>query len=187
VDLFFKLVKKLMKTLLGASFIFSILLLFIFQFSLSSCTKDNTIYKTDTVTVIKKDTVIIKDTAISLELLTANSWKMQEVRGVIGNTILYYQRGGTGNTENYDNEYITFNTNKTGILFDANNATHQITWDFANTALTKLTIVVQNPAPLASQTMVYENLRYKNKALLFDQYWTYNGTNSHVQVIRTPK
>jgi len=181
-------------SLLGFTFIIML------QAGVSSCTKDHTIYDTvtvhktdtldhtiyDTIIVNKTDTLIIKDTAISLELLTANAWKMQEIRGVIGSEIIFYQRGGTTNTENYDNEFIRFNADNTGSLYDANGAIHQIVWAFSNEAKTKITFVVSNPAPLESQTVIYENVRYKNKALLFDQYWTYNNVNSHVQVIRIP-
>ncbi len=173
-----------MKKLIGLSFL-STIILFTSQAGFTSCTKDKTIY--DTVIVTKKDTLVIQDTAISLQLLTANSWKLQELRGVQGNVINYYKRGGLSNTENFDNEYITFNTNKTGIYFDAVGATHQITWDFSNIENTKITFVVQNPAPLAAQTVVYENLRYKNRALIFVQYWTYNNVNAHAQVIRIPR
>jgi len=174
-----------MKALIGVTSVLCFIILFTFQSSLTSCTKDKTIY--DTVTVVKTDTVIT-DTAITLQLLTANSWKMQEIRGVVGNTPLYYLRGGTtGNTDNYDNEYLTFNANKTGVYVDPAGGNHQLTWDFSNSTNTKITFVIQNPSPAASQTVVYENLRYKNKALYFDQYWTYNGTNSHAQGMRIAK
>lgn len=174
-----------MKKLLGFSSFFVFVLLSMVQTSVSSCTKDETIY--DTVTVIKTDTLVIQDTAITLQLLTSTSWKTQEIRGVIGNTLLFYSRSSNSNTEDYSNEYITFSADKTGVLYDAAGALHQLTWNFNNNTNTKLTYIVQNPAPLASQTVVYENLRYKNNALLFDQYWTYNNINSHAQVIRSPK
>jgi hypothetical protein len=124
--------------------------------------------------------------AVSLSLLTANSWKLQEYRGVYANTIVLYQRGGTLNTENFDNEYIRFNADGTGTYFDQPGLAHQITWEFSNEAKTKLAFVVSNPSPLPSQTVIYENLRYKNRALLFDQYWTYDNVNAHAQVIRIP-
>jgi hypothetical protein len=174
----------MMKKLFSFSTIFCVILLMM-QAGVSSCTKE--VIVTDTVTITKKDTVIIKDTAITLQLLTSKSWKVEEIRGVQGNTILYYKRGGTGNTENFDIEYITFNANKTGIYFDGVGTTHQITWDFANADNTKLTFIVQNPSPIPAQTVVYENLRYKNGSLLFDQYWTYNNINTHAQVIRIPR
>ena len=173
-----------MKKLFTASGLFAIVLIML-ETGATSCTKEVIVY--DTVTVIEKDTVIIKDTAISMQLITANSWKVQEIRGVEANTLLYYSRGGSNNTENFDIEYITFNANKTGTYFDGVGTTHPITWDFSNAELTKLTFVVQNPAPIPSQTVVYENLRYKNGALHFDQYWTYNSRNSHAQVIRVKR
>lgn len=157
---------------------------------MSSCEKDVTTYDTVTVTktdtLTQNDTLVIMDTTVTLELLTANSWKMQELRGVIGNDITFYERGGTSNTENYDNEYIRFNADGTGILYDAAGTTHNITWAFADGTTTKLTFVVSNPPPIASQNVVYENLRYKNNTLLFDQYWSYNGINSHAQAVRVP-
>lgn len=181
-----------MKNVIGiVSFLSLILML---QIGATSCTKDNTIYKTDTLmvikkdtlTVVQKDTVIIKDTAITLQLLTSKSWVMQEIRGVQGNNLLYYKRGGTSNTESFDADHIKFDANKTGTYVDGNGATHQISWDFSNSDNTKLTFIVSNPVPLTSQTVVYDNLRYKNGVLLFDQYWTYNNINSHAQAIRTP-
>jgi hypothetical protein len=175
-----------MKKLIGLSSLL-MFLLFMLQTGVSSCSKDQTIYKTDTVVVTKRDTVIIKDTAITLQLLTANSWKMQEIRGVQGNNLLYYKRGGTGNTESFDAEYITFNANKTGLYLDGAGYSHQLTWDFSNSENTKITFTMENPAPLASHTVVYDNLRYKNGALFFDQYWTFNNVHSHAQVIRTPR
>jgi len=176
-----------MKKIFGF-FPISLILVGLLQTGTISCTKDVTHYDTVTVshtdTITLTDTVVIKDTAISLELLTANAWKMQEIKGVIGNNITFYERGGTNNTENYDNEYIRFNADKTGILYDANGGIHQITWDFSDVSVTKLTFVVSNPAPLLSQVVVYENMRYKNKSLFFDQSWTYNNVNAHAQVIR---
>jgi hypothetical protein len=179
-----------MKKLLSLSTLSAFILLMM-QAGVTSCTKEVIVRDTVTITkkdtLIKKDTVIIKDTAISLQLLTSKSWKLEEIRGVEGNTILYYKRGATGNTENFDIEYITFNANKTGIYFDAVGSTHQMTWDFANAENTKIIFIVQNPAPIPSQTVVYENLRYKNGALLFDEYWSYNNRNTHAQVIRIPR
>lgn len=173
-----------MKKIFSFSGLFAIVLLMM-QAGTTSCTKENTVY--DTITVVQKDTVIIKDTAISLQLLTAHSWKVEEIRGVESNTILYYKRGAAGNTENFDIEYITFKADKTGTYYDGVGTTHAMTWDFSNTELTKITFIVQNTAPIPDQTVVYENLRYKNGALLFDQYWSYNNKNSHAQVIRIKK
>jgi hypothetical protein len=160
-----------MKKLIGFSPFVVFAFLLSLQTGVTSCTKEKT--------------VLIQDTAVSVELLTANSWKLQEYRGVDANTIVFYERGGALNTANFDNEYIRFRSDGTGSYFDQNGVTHEFTWEFLNEAKTSLTFVVSNPFG-PSQAVFYENLRYKNDALLFDQYWTYNSINSHAQGIRIP-
>ena len=84
------------------------------QSGLTSCVKEviirdtTTITKRDTITIRRTDTLIIKDTAMSEAILTANPWKIQEVRGVLEGTIIFYIRGGGNNTGNYDNDYYVF-------------------------------------------------------------------------------
>jgi hypothetical protein len=167
---------------LSASLIFYLLLL---QTGMTSCTKEE--IKTDTVTVIKKDTIYIKDTAVSLAIITANPWKIQEDRGVVGGSLLYYLRGGSNNTQNFDNEYIVFNANKTGTHFENNGIQRPITWDFANADQTKLIWTLSNTP--ATFSITWDNLRYKNKSLHFDQYYTdgNTGNHAHSHQIRIPK
>ena len=178
-----------MKKIAGIPALLCLVFFCTMQMGVTSCTKDHTIYDTvnhtiyDTVTQTKQDTLVIKDTAISLQLITANSWKMQELIGVQGNTMLNYQRGAAGNTVNYDADNITFNSNGTGTYVDGAGASHAITWNFTNSTNTQITWVISDPGT-PSETIVYDNIRYKNKQLLFDQYWTYNGLNAHAQAIR---
>ena len=170
-----------MKTILGASALF-ILLTFLHT-GLISCTKEKTLY--DTVTVIKKDTIVIKDTAITLQLLTANPWKIKELRGVINNTAFYYLRGGSFTGVNYDNEYITLNANKTGTYVDPYGYSSSLTWDFVGTDSSKITYIVSFPS--ITTTVHWENLRYKNASLFYDEYYTQNNINEHAQGQRTSK
>jgi hypothetical protein len=148
-----------------------------------SCTKETIIY--DTVTV--KDTVILKDTAFSAELLTVNAWRLKEVLGVVGNESLFYLRGGSNNTENFDNEYIRFSSDKTGVHTFNNGVQAVITWKFENEDHTKLTWAVYNTP--ATFTYTWDNIRYKNKSIYFDQYYTdgNTGKRSHSQNIRIPR
>ena len=154
----------------------------------TSCTKEN--IKRDTITVkdtiILKDTLIIKDTAFSAELLTAHPWRLQEVLGVVANDNLFYVRGGSNNTESFDNEFITFNTNKTGVHTFNNGMQASFTWQFVNAEHTKLTWTVYNTP--ATFTYTWDNIRYKNKSIYFDQYYTdgNTGKRSHSQNIRIP-
>jgi len=171
-------------------FLCPFLFLLLFQNGISSCTKDP-IHVTDTVikkdTIIKIDTIVKKDTVLTTQILTSHPWKVLEERGVHGGAIIYYYRGGTNNTQSFDNEFVTFNANNTGVLTINSGNTYNFTWSFANPENTKLTWTLLNTP--ATYTITWENIRYKNGNLNHDQYFTdgNTGQNSHTQQIRMPK
>jgi len=164
--------------------------------SLTSCTKDKTIF--DTVTVIKKDTVIIKDTLVikdssfSEALLTAYPWKTTELRAVYGGDSIYFYRGGSNNTAGFGDrstEVYTFNANGTGLMLDGNGYSHGIeNWKFVNSDKTKLTFEYHTTSSSSSKTflMTWENIRYKNGSIFTDDYYydTYAYKYYHAQAIR---
>ncbi len=163
-----------MKVFMNFSLLSSFLVFFLVQSGVSSCKKDTEI-------------IVQGDTALTAQILTAHPWKVLEERGVAGGDLIYYWRGGSNNTQSFDNEYITFNSNNTGTLRDNNGGTHNFTWSFANTENTKLTWTVQNTP--ATYTITWENIRYKNGNLYHNQYFTdgNSGLHSHTQQIRMPK
>ncbi|MCW3119126.1 MAG: hypothetical protein JWM28_3208 [Chitinophagaceae bacterium] len=173
-----------MKILLSGSTILLLIFLASLEGGLSSCTKDKTIY--DTVTVIQRDTIIIKDTALTAEILTAHPWKMQEMYAVTGGLIRYYLKGASGNTESFDNEYIVFNMDKSGTYVENGGRHDAITWDFANAEKTKIYWTLHNTP--ATFVITWDNIRYKNSSLFYDEYYTdgNTGENSHAQEIRVP-
>jgi len=150
------------------------------QTGLTSCTKTNTV--TDTVTVTHIDTVLRKDTLVTAEILTANSWKVQEDRAMVANSPVFYQRGGSSNTINLDNEYITFNTDHTGLYFGADGNSYSLTWDFVNATSIEWD---WNFGPTIH--VVWEHVYFKNGALHYDEYYTMGGNNVLGAIIRVPK
>jgi hypothetical protein len=178
--------KHISKLLLIAPIAF----LLLFQNGVTSCTKD-TLVKTDTVikkdTIIQHDTIVKKDTMLTAQILTSHPWKVLEERGVHGGEIIYYLRGGSSNTQSFDNEYITFNSNNTGVLTINSGQQFNFTWTFANTDNTKLTWTVLNSP--ATYTITWDNIRLNNGNLNHDQYFTdgNTGQHSHTQQIRMPK
>jgi hypothetical protein len=179
-----------MKTALGASAILLIMILLATAGGLSSCTKDHTII--DTITVIEKDTVTIKDTMLTAQILCANQWKYQIYRGVFGGDSVVYYRGGTSNTFNYDNDYIEFHNDgsRTGFSQDANGYSHQITeWQFTNTDHTQLTFKWYVTNSSIYHFVTWDNIRYKNKSLMYDEYYhdNYVNANVHNQTVRIVK
>ncbi len=173
-----------MNKILGASILSFLVFFSSLNVSLTSCTKEKiVIIKKDTI--IQKDTVLLKDTALTLEILTANPWQLQEYKGVVGNKKVWYERGSSNNTQNFDSDYITFKLDKTGQYTDGFGGQYAITWDFVNSDSTKIKWVYNRPQ--GKLTVTYDNIRYKNASLLFDQYWTDKRIHSHTQVVRTPK
>lgn len=168
------------------SVIFAIFFCAIIQNSFTSCTKTNTVTKTiiDTVTVIQKDTLLEKDTALTAAILTANSWKIQFNRSVIGNDTFYYVRGGTSNSINFDNEYITFNTNNTGTYTDNFGTQTTFTWNFTNATNTTLSWTWNLSTPIV---VFWENIYYKNGTLRYDEYSNRSGQYEESFEIRIPK
>ncbi len=177
---------------LSASLFFVYFLLFGFQTSFTSCTKTTTridtvtLTKIDTTTTIKTDTVSAADTTLTLQILTSNTWIIQYIRSVTDNTIVYYTRGGSS-TENFDAEYLLFNSNLTGTLVDPTGASHTMTWSWSNATNTQLTFITSNPSPEPSQTTIWDNLRMKGDSLLCDQYFTYLTVNSQSEVVMIPQ
>jgi len=160
----------------GLSLIAFIVMLSVLQVSVVSCTKESI----DTVTVIQKDTTV------NMQIITANPWKIQEIRGVKGtNKTIYYLRGATGNTDNFDNEYIVFNTDKTGTYTDNNGGKSNLTWDFATADSSRIVYTVSFPG--SPVTLNWSNLSFKDGRLKYEEYYTNAGVNVHSYGIRIPK
>src|SRR5438874_8902505 len=95
----------MLKQLFYFSSFVTFVFLFSFQVGVTSCTKTKTIIDTvvktkiDTVIQTKTDTLQEKDTSLTAAILTANSWKLQEIRALSGSNYIFYVRGGSNNTQ----------------------------------------------------------------------------------------
>jgi len=84
------------------------------------------------------------------ELLTHHTWKMEELTQVENNTQIYYKRGGTTNTHNFDNDKITFLVDGTGTYSPTPSQNFNITWEFTNSSKTQMNIVITFSASLVT-------------------------------------
>jgi hypothetical protein len=117
------------------------------------------------------------------QLLTANAWKATEVRGVFGNAIVLYVRGGTSNTLNLDNEHILFKLDSTGTYTDNSGGQSSFTWSFTNSQKTTLTWVVQfNPVT----TVNWEILTLSKDSIKYNEYYTSGSQNEYATEVRIP-
>ncbi|MFT3702322.1 MAG: hypothetical protein QM802_08135 [Agriterribacter sp.] len=118
-----------------------------------------------------------------LEILTGTTWQIDEIRFLQLNQPYYYKRGASsGNNANYDNEYIQFNKDNTGVRSD-NGEKYPLTWSFTDESKTKIKIVTQESSELV---IYWENITYDEAALKYTEYYNRNGTNSLGVATRTP-
>ena len=89
------------------------------------------------------------------------------------------------------NEIVNeFYNNGTGFSQDANGYSHLIKeWQFANDEHTKLTFKYYITNSSIYHFVTWDNIRYKNKSLFYDEYYhdNYININVHDQAIRIPK
>jgi hypothetical protein len=108
------------------------------------------------------------------QLLTSSPWRISMDRGVIGNNIVFYQRGGSQNTENLDNESISFASGGTGVYTDNGGTQYDFTWSFTNADKTTLVWNVTFGTPVI---ITWDILTLTSSTLEYDEYYT-EGTNN---------
>ena len=91
-----------------------------------ACLKDDS----DTVVVSKE------------EILTHHAWKIEELNQVENNNQIYYKRGGASNTNNFDNDKLTFLMDGTGNYSPTPAENYGITWEFTDASKTRMDIVI---------------------------------------------
>lgn len=169
----------MLKKLLGFLSIVLVAVMVTCSTGITSCTKTTT--KFDTVIVTKTDTLQEKDTTLTAAILIANSWKVQYDRASVGGAISFYQRGGSSNTIALDNEYITFNSNNTGIYTNNSGTQTTFTWNFTNATNTTLVWTMNSVA------ITWENISYKDNALHFTEYYSNGGVSTLSTEVRIPQ
>lgn len=159
---------------------FSLLVSFVFGVA---CTKDD-----DNDTPARDTVNVCSDTALNATILTSKRWMFNETRGIVGSNWLYYKRGATsGNTQSFDNEYLTFNSNGTGVLTEHLGNTHNFNWAFTAADNSKMSITMLNTP--ATFTLIWEQVRYKNGSFYYNEYYVDGnlGVKVHTSVQRMPK
>jgi len=130
----------------------------------------------NTVEVVVPNSVIPGEVINSLNsdsLLTANPWKVEESRVIDGNTMLYYKRGATENTVNFDNDFYKFNIGNTGI-YTFNGQDYSFNWKYLNAEKTKMEIAILYPNPLMVNL---ENITLTATAFKYTRLQKLNGLN----------
>lgn len=120
------------------------------------------------------------------ELLTQHVWKMEEITQVENNTQIFYKRGGNTNTNNFDNDKITFLTNGTGTYSPTPAQTLNLTWQFTNSEKTKMNIVITFSASTVLTLKCSEVDLSDNRFFCVNNYTNTSAQPILASVYRTP-
>jgi len=113
-------------------------------------------------------------------VLTADTLKLEEIRFLQSNIQYYYKRGASGNTANFDSEFIKFNANNTGVYVDGG-INYTLTWNWIDQAKTKLQYIVSYSPAL---TVTWEQLQFTNNSLAYAEYYNRSGNQSMGYAVR---
>jgi hypothetical protein len=149
---------------------------------------------TSLVVSCKKDANDPPEVIISRDsLLVSNTWQMQQINVVQNDgTVLFYKRGGQNNSWNYDDDYLKFERNGTGI-YNAGTQQYEITWQFDNSDKTELSYTIHNysnggPQENSSLDIKLENVYLSESSFRYAELYTNeNGTQTICSVYREPK
>ena len=104
------------------------------------------------------------------ELLSLNTWKLDEYRFVQNNAITYYKRGTTPNGIVYDADSIKLRSDFSGIYYNsAGNG--NITWSFVDAEKTKIKLNLPN-----NFTVNWENMFVTETTLYYTEYFVIPNT-----------
>ena len=120
------------------------------------------------------------------ELLTQHTWKMEEITQVENNALIYYKRGGTTNTHNFDNDKLTFAANGTGTYSPTPAQTHTTTWQFTNAEKTRMNLAINfGPGLITTLTCTDVELE-ENRFFCVARFSNASGQPVLASVYRTP-
>ena len=117
------------------------------------------------------------------------NWEMQEIRFLQQNSPYYYNKTErSGNNMNFDNDYIRFNLDQTGIYHQMDGQEYQIKWKFTNQQNTGIEYTIdlfRNGQPLIVH---WDQVQLNGKTLKYCEFYTHaNGTHSLAYAVRTIK
>jgi hypothetical protein len=121
--------------------------------------------------------------------LSNTEWQMEEIRFIQQNTPYYYKRGSAReNNMNFDNDFIRFNFDGTGIYHQSDGTEYQLKWRFVDDQKTGIEYTLENFRDQKPVTVHWEQIQMTNKTIKYIEFYTLtNGTNSLANVTRTAK
>lgn len=120
------------------------------------------------------------------ELLTQHVWKMEEITQVENNNLIYYKRGGSSNTNNFDSDKLTLATDGTGTYSPTSIQNFTTTWQFTDAAKTKMDLIINFGGGLIVTLKCTEIELDENRFFCVARFSNASGQPVLASVYRTP-
>jgi len=130
----------------------------------------------------------IKTTCENSPLLD-RKWEMQEIRFLYDNDRYYYQRDNYAESNmNFDNDYIIFNCEGTGIYHQGNNIDYKIQWHFIESKKNAIEFTISKFRNNSDLVVNWENIDQSSNQIKYTEYYSHkNGLHCLGYGIRMSK
>ncbi len=111
------------------------------------------------------------------------SWWLQQIRFLQDNISYYYEKNNRGESnQNFDHDYINFQSNGKGQYHRTDNVVFNIQWEYHPQ---KNSIIYTIDYPKGPLTVIWENITFSEKEIRYSEFYTLpDGTRSLAYGIR---
>lgn len=108
---------------------------------------------------------------------------MEEITILTGDQFYYYKKGASGNTANFDQDYVKFNIDKTGT-YTYYGQTSTLTWDFVEGRKNKVKYRLNRAVPV---DITWDNISFSGDSIRYSEQYLTNTLKSMSAGLRIGK
>jgi len=117
------------------------------------------------------------------DLLVDKNWYASDITFVSGDFLRYYKRGGSGNTWDFTNDYISFKRDGTGTYQNLPGSTFNISWQFIDAAKTRIRFTIFDydkgvRKPGTNLVVNWQNVLISANAIEYSEIYTNSDSKS---------
>lgn len=136
----------------------------------------------------KKDNADPEPTPVKdrTELLTGASWQIKHLNQAQSGQKSYYDRGGSNNTYNYDQDLLKFNSDGSGVYTTSTGINYNFSWQFNNPEKTELSYTLAGYGG-GSLAIKLENIFLDESNFRYSEMYMQGGSYSGGSIYRMAK
>lgn len=106
--------------------------------------------------------------------LVNRNWMMQEIRFIQDNLDYQYRRGDDSfSNMNFDNDYIRFNPDGSGLYHQTDNKVYRLTWNYTDDAHSNILFTIDNFRYNSPLTVHWEHIKLEGNKIEYSEFYTH--------------